>query len=163
MVTRYAKILQKKSLGRWVGRGLPVGGVVMDIPRWDWTLYWVISFYTGCSLRLIQSLKMAGNTFCLNVILILCLREQKDNKPNRQFTFNNHRIFTVHPILIMEYLPCGDLLGFLRKSRGIVDKYYRGEGEVANLKTYELVSFSNQIATGMVFLASRGVCNSRTK
>ena len=57
----------------------------------------------------------------------------------------------------MEYLPCGDLLGFLRKSRGIVDKYYRGEGEVANLKTYDLVSFSNQIATGMVFLASRGV------
>ena len=62
----------------------------------------------------------------------------------------------------MEYLPCGDLLGFLRKSRGIVDHYHRGEGEVANLKTYELVSFSNQIATGMVFLASRGVCNSRT-
>ncbi|XP_044169403.1 vascular endothelial growth factor receptor 3-like [Acropora millepora] len=63
----------------------------------------------------------------------------------------------IHPILIMEYLPCGDLLGYLRKSRGIVDKYYRGEGEVANLKTYELVSFSNQIATGMVFLASRGI------
>ncbi|XP_044179330.1 tyrosine kinase receptor Cad96Ca-like [Acropora millepora] len=63
----------------------------------------------------------------------------------------------IHPILIMEYLPCGDLLGYLRKSRGIADKYYRGEGEVANLKTYELVSFSNQIATGMVFLASRGI------
>ncbi|XP_067023939.1 tyrosine kinase receptor Cad96Ca-like [Acropora muricata] len=63
----------------------------------------------------------------------------------------------IHPILIMEYLPCGDLLGFLRKSRGIVDKYYRGEGEITNLKTYELVSFSNQIATGMVFLASRGI------
>ena len=62
----------------------------------------------------------------------------------------------------MEYLPCGDLLGFLRKSRGIVDQYYRGEGEVANLKTYDLVSFSNQIATGMVFLASRGVCDART-
>ncbi|XP_044176852.1 tyrosine kinase receptor Cad96Ca-like isoform X2 [Acropora millepora] len=63
----------------------------------------------------------------------------------------------IHPILLMEYLPSGDLLGFLRKSRGIVDKYYRGEGEVANLKTYDLVSFSNQIATGMVFLASRGI------
>ncbi|XP_067030890.1 tyrosine kinase receptor Cad96Ca-like [Acropora muricata] len=63
----------------------------------------------------------------------------------------------IHPILIMEYLACGDLLGYLRKSRGIADKYYRGEGEVANLKTYELVSFSNQIATGMVFLASRGI------
>ena len=87
----------------------------------------------------------------------------KHNKPNRQFTFNNHFTYTVHPILLLEYLPCGDLLGFLRKSRGIVDKYYRGEGEVANLKTYDLVSFSNQIATGMVFLASRGVCDSRPK
>ncbi|KAK2571226.1 Tyrosine kinase receptor Cad96Ca [Acropora cervicornis] len=63
----------------------------------------------------------------------------------------------IHPILLLEYLPFGDLLGFLRKSRGIVDKYYRGEGEVAKLKTYDLVSFSNQIATGMVFLASRGI------
>ena len=123
----------------------------------------VFQSYTGYSLRLIQSLKKAGNTLCFKLILILCLREQKDNKPNRQFTLDNHLILTVHPILIMEYLPCGDLLGFLRKSRGIVDKYYRGEGEVANLKTYELVSFSNQIATGMVFLASRGVCDSRTK
>ncbi|XP_015766539.1 PREDICTED: tyrosine kinase receptor Cad96Ca-like [Acropora digitifera] len=44
----------------------------------------------------------------------------------------------IHPILLLEYLPFGDLLGFLRKSRGIVDKYYRGEGEVARLKTYDL-------------------------
>ncbi|XP_068748705.1 tyrosine kinase receptor Cad96Ca-like [Montipora capricornis] len=63
----------------------------------------------------------------------------------------------IHPILIMEYLHCGDLLGFLRKSRGIADKYYHGEGEVAQLRTYELVSFSKQIATAMGFLASRGI------
>ncbi|XP_068713501.1 tyrosine kinase receptor Cad96Ca-like [Montipora foliosa] len=63
----------------------------------------------------------------------------------------------IQPILIMEYLPCGDLLGYLRKSRGIFDKYYRGKLEVAQLGTYDLMSFSNQIATGMVFLASRGI------
>ncbi|XP_068690219.1 receptor-type tyrosine-protein phosphatase F-like [Montipora foliosa] len=63
----------------------------------------------------------------------------------------------IHPILIMEYLPCGDLLGYLRKSRGISDKHYHGKLEVAPLKTYDLMSFSNQIATGMVFLASRGI------
>ncbi|XP_068713187.1 fibroblast growth factor receptor 4-like [Montipora foliosa] len=63
----------------------------------------------------------------------------------------------IHPILIMEYLHCGDLLGFLRKSRGIADKYYHGEGEVAQLRTYDLVSFSKQIATAMGFLASRGI------
>jgi len=57
----------------------------------------------------------------------------------------------------MEYLPCGDLLGFLRKCRGIEDKYHHGEGEVVDLETYQLVSFAKQIATGMVFLGSRGV------
>ncbi|XP_068701475.1 tyrosine kinase receptor Cad96Ca-like [Montipora foliosa] len=63
----------------------------------------------------------------------------------------------IQPILIMEYLPCGDLLGYLRKSRGIFDKHYRGKLAVAPLKTYDLLSFSNQIAAGMVFLASRGI------
>ncbi|XP_067041489.1 tyrosine kinase receptor Cad96Ca-like [Acropora muricata] len=80
-----------------------------------------------------------------------------DSSPENVVKFIGCVTTQIHPILIMEYLPCGDLLGFLRKSRGIVDKYYRGEGEVANLKTYDLVSFSNQIATGMVFLASRGI------
>ena len=68
-------------------------------------------------------------------------------------------VLTVHPILVMEYLPCGDLLGYLRKSRGIEDKYHCGEGEAADLSTYDLVSFARQIATGMVFLGSRGVCD----
>ena len=58
----------------------------------------------------------------------------------------------------MEYLPCGDLLGYLRKSRGIEDKYHRGEGEAVELETYDLVSFARQIANGMIFLGSRGVC-----
>ena len=70
-----------------------------------------------------------------------------------------HAVFvrTVHPILIVEYLPRGDLLGYMRKSRGINDKYYCGEGQAQELTTYDLVTFSKQIATGMVFLGSRGV------
>ncbi|XP_044172162.1 tyrosine kinase receptor Cad96Ca-like [Acropora millepora] len=84
-------------------------------------------------------------------------KELGDSSPENVVKFIGCVTTQIHPILIMEYLPCGDLLGFLRKSRGIDDKYYRGEGEVANLKTYELASFSNQIATGMVFLASRGI------
>ena len=58
----------------------------------------------------------------------------------------------------MEYLAYGDLLGYLRKSRGIDDKYHCGEGEAVELGTYDMVSFAKQIATGMRFLASRGVC-----
>ena len=59
--------------------------------------------------------------------------------------------------MIMEYLTRGDLLGLLRKSRGINDKYHLGEGSVEELGIYDLVSFAKQIAAGMVFLGSRGV------
>ena len=59
--------------------------------------------------------------------------------------------------MVMEYLALGDLLGFLRKSRGIHDKYHLGEGSIEELGIYDLVSFAKQIATGMVFLGSRGV------
>ena len=65
----------------------------------------------------------------------------------------------VHPIMVMEYLVCGDLLGYLRKSRGIHDKYHLGQGSVSELQIYDLVLFSKQIAAGMVFLGSRGVSN----
>ncbi|XP_068703723.1 vascular endothelial growth factor receptor 1-like [Montipora foliosa] len=47
----------------------------------------------------------------------------------------------VQPILIMEYLPYGDLLGYLRKSRGIFDKHYCGKLAVAPLKT--IVAYCN--------------------
>ena len=66
-------------------------------------------------------------------------------------------LLSVHPILIMEIMPWGDLLGFLRKSRGLVDKYYRGGNMAQKLETYDLVPFAKQIAAGMVFLGSRGV------
>ncbi|XP_022804787.1 tyrosine kinase receptor Cad96Ca-like [Stylophora pistillata] len=63
----------------------------------------------------------------------------------------------VQPILIMEYLWRGDLLGYLRKSRGVFDHYHRGVGRVDHLTTYDLVLFAKQIAHGMTFLASRGI------
>ena len=65
----------------------------------------------------------------------------------------------VHPIMVMQYLVRGDLLGYLRKSRGIHDKYHLGQGSVSELQIYDLVLFSKQIAAGMVFLGSRGVSN----
>ncbi|XP_022807799.1 tyrosine kinase receptor Cad96Ca-like [Stylophora pistillata] len=61
------------------------------------------------------------------------------------------------PILIMEYLWRGDLLGYLRKSRGVFDHYHRGVGRVDHLTTYDMVLFGKQIANGMTFLASRGI------
>ncbi|CAH3162930.1 unnamed protein product, partial [Pocillopora meandrina] len=61
------------------------------------------------------------------------------------------------PILIMEYLWRGDLLGYLRKSRGVFDQYHHGVGIVDHLTTYDMVLFAKQIAHGMTFLASRGI------
>ncbi|CAH3169288.1 unnamed protein product [Pocillopora meandrina] len=63
------------------------------------------------------------------------------------------------PILIMEYLWRGDLLGYLRKSRGVFDQYHHGVGRVDHLTTYDMVLFAKQIAHGMTFLASRGSCH----
>ena len=57
----------------------------------------------------------------------------------------------------MEYLWRGDLLGYLRKSRGVFDQYHHGVGRVDHLTTYDMVLFAKQIAHGMTFLASRGV------
>ena len=70
-----------------------------------------------------------------------------------------HALFLllVHPIMVMEYLVCGDLLGYLRKSRGVHDKYHLGRGSVSKLEIYDLVLFSKQIAAGMVYLGSHGV------
>ena len=60
--------------------------------------------------------------------------------------------------MIMEYMAYGDLLGYLRKSRGIHDQYHHGEGEAFELQPYDLVLFAKHIVTGMVYLGSRGVC-----
>ena len=70
-----------------------------------------------------------------------------------------HCLFSVYPIMIMEYMAYGDLLGYLRKSRGIHDQHHHGEGEAFELQPYDLVLFATHIATGMVYLGSRGVCD----
>ena len=64
-------------------------------------------------------------------------------------------------ILILEYVPYGDLLGYLRNSRGMEDKYYNSpECCQKEVTSYDLLSFAQQIASGMSFLASKNVCGS---
>ena len=61
-------------------------------------------------------------------------------------------------MIIMEYTPYGDLLGFMRKSRGMEDRHRIGEQlNVTELSNYDLVKFAQQVACGMQFLKSRGV------
>ena len=66
---------------------------------------------------------------------------------------------SVDPLLIVsEYLPYGDLLGYLRKSRGHSDNYNTGEKKPASkLTAKDLLSFAWMIADGMQYLATMKV------
>jgi len=60
---------------------------------------------------------------------------------------------------ITEYVPYGDLLGYLRKSRGLLDTYYN-DPEIkpqSSLSSKQLFGFSWDIANGMEFLSSKKV------
>ncbi|PFX13113.1 ephrin type-A receptor 4-A-like [Stylophora pistillata] len=58
-------------------------------------------------------------------------------------------------LIVLEYLPYGDLLGYLRKSRGIEDSQHTGEKEpILKLSEKDLLSFAWMIADGMNYLSS---------
>ena len=62
-------------------------------------------------------------------------------------------------MVIIEYVPYGDLLGYLRKSRGLNDTYYKDPDvkPKTNLTSQELMKFAWQVADGMSFLSSNKV------
>ena len=64
--------------------------------------------------------------------------------------------------MLIEYIPYGDLLGFLRKSRGLKDTYYNSPNvkPQTNLTSRQLMQFAQQIADGMNYLSS---CKVTTK
>ena len=64
------------------------------------------------------------------------------------------------PIMVLfEYIPYGDLLGFLRRSRGLDDKYYKDPDvkPSSSLTSQQLLRFAQEIADGMAFLAANKV------
>ena len=61
-------------------------------------------------------------------------------------------------LIVLEYLPYGDLLGYLRKSRGHSDSYHSGEKKpTSKLTANDLLSFAWMIADGMNYLAKMKV------
>ena len=68
--------------------------------------------------------------------------------------------FFLEPLLVLiEYVPYGDLLGYLRKSRGLNDTYYKDPDikPQTSLTSQQLIKFAWQIADGMSYLSSRSV------
>ena len=60
------------------------------------------------------------------------------------------------PLLVLiEYVPYGDLLGYLRKSRGLNDTYYKDPDikPKTSLTSQQLMKFAWQIADGMSYLS----------
>ena len=62
-------------------------------------------------------------------------------------------------LVLIEYVPFGDLLGYLRKSRGLKDTYYKDPDikPQTNLTSQQLMRFSWQIADGMSYLSAKSV------
>ncbi|XP_078379917.1 tyrosine kinase receptor Cad96Ca-like [Oculina patagonica] len=64
------------------------------------------------------------------------------------------------PLLVLvEYVPYGDLLGYLRKSRGLNDTYFNNPDRKpkTNLTSQQSMRFAWQIADGMTYLSSRKI------
>ncbi|CAH3172592.1 unnamed protein product [Porites lobata] len=62
------------------------------------------------------------------------------------------------PVLVItEYVPYGDLLGYLRKSRGLNDTYYPDIKPQTTLTSQQLMKFAWQIADGMSYLSSKNI------
>ncbi|XP_067031701.1 fibroblast growth factor receptor-like isoform X3 [Acropora muricata] len=61
--------------------------------------------------------------------------------------------------VLIEYVPYGDLLGYLRKSRGLNDTYYKDPDikPKSSLTSQQLMKFAWQIADGMSYLSLKKV------
>ena len=84
--------------------------------------------------------------------------KKKDYGPLNKGLFSNFNF--AEPLLVLiEYVPYGDLLGYLRKSRGLNDTYYNDPDikPQTNLTSQQLMKFAWQIADGMSYLSSRSV------
>ena len=70
---------------------------------------------------------------------------------------SNTLFVSLEPLFVLiEYVPFGDLLGYLRKSRGLNDTYYKDPDikPQTNLTSQQLIKFAWQIADGMSYLSS---------
>ncbi|KAL9964190.1 hypothetical protein ACROYT_G027788 [Oculina patagonica] len=62
-------------------------------------------------------------------------------------------------LVLIEYVPFGDLLGYLRKSRGLNDTYFKDPDvkPQTSLTAEQLIRFAWQVADGMFYLSSKKI------
>lgn len=62
-------------------------------------------------------------------------------------------------MVIFEYVPYGDLLGFLKRSRGLEDQYYNDPDikPTSSLSSEQLLKFAQEIADGMAYLGTHKI------
>ena len=68
---------------------------------------------------------------------------------------------SIEPLLVLiEYVPYGDLPGYLRKSRGLKDTNFKDSDmkPLTNLTAEQLMKFAWQVADEMCYLSSKKVC-----
>ena len=68
-------------------------------------------------------------------------------------------VFLDYPYMIIEYVPHGDLLGYLRRSRGVSDCYYDDPDikPMTKLTSEQMLKFAWQISDGMRYISSKKV------
>ena len=86
--------------------------------------------------------------------------ESKFTHSSLKQLFFNVDTFLEPLMVIIEYVPYGDLLGYLRKSRGLNDTYFKDPDikPQTSLTSQQLMKFAWQIADGMSYLSSKSVC-----
>ncbi|KAL9964183.1 hypothetical protein ACROYT_G027778 [Oculina patagonica] len=88
------------------------------------------------------------------------LEVMKKLKPHRHVIKLLGCVTESEPLLVLiEYVPFGDLLGYLRKSRGLNDMYYNDPDikPKTNLTSHQLMKFAWQVADGMSYLSSKQI------
>ena len=94
---------------------------------------------------------MAAAIIARQCLLVFCLHVW------RLISISGTLFVFLEPLLVLiEYVPFGDLLGYLRKSRGLNDTYYKDPNikPQTNLTSQQLMKFAWQIADGMSYLSS---------
>jgi len=67
--------------------------------------------------------------------------------------------FKARPLVVVEYAQYGDVLGYLRRSRGVSDNYYSDPSvkPCTSLTSKQLLKFAWEISDGMHYLSSKKV------